>query len=79
MKPNEYQTKMQEIKTRLQWESEHQPFKIWTVNRERSCLTATSSMCDSTKHNGLVTLAQRLCTGKDYLNTESFQKQAFGN
>ena len=79
MKPNENQTKMQKIKTRLQWESEHQPFKIWTVNRERSRLTVTSSMCDSTKHNGLVTLAQRLCTGTDHLNTESFQIQAFGN
>ena len=27
---------------------------MW-VNRERSCLAAASSVCDSTKHNGLVT------------------------
>ena len=26
------------------------------VNRERSHLSAASSMCDSTKHNGLVTI-----------------------
>ena len=26
------------------------------VNRERSCLAAAFSVCDSTKHNGLVTM-----------------------
>ena len=28
---------------------------VCEVNRERSCLSAASSVCDSTKHNGLVT------------------------
>ena len=29
---------------------------VCEVNRERSCRAAMSSVCDSTKHNGLVTL-----------------------
>ena len=37
---------------------------VCEVNRERSCLAATSRVCDSTKHNGLVTLRWEL----NYIN-----------
>ena len=36
---------------------------VCEVNRERSRLAAASSVCDSTKHNGLVTVRYRSMFG----------------
>ena len=40
---------------------------VCEVNRERSCLVATSSVCDSTKHNGLVTTQSKLVSSHLFL------------
>ena len=45
---------------RSQRATAHTLQNVSDVNRERSCLAAASSVCNSTKHNGLVTVIATL-------------------